>query len=154
MIEIPADIEATPAEIDEATEIVSLIAGSGESVAAALARDLAAGIGARPVRITFDDLVGAAAASYWVSVLSAAGIEAATGEHPPLAAPPARIHLHGHSAARAGYAGHAADESAGLLVGEVIGQGHSAAARFCSLAAVGDALAAGLGSAPLDVINQ
>ena len=153
MIEIPAGIEATPAEIDEATEVVSLIAGSGESVAAALARDLATGIGRLPVRITFDDTVGAAAASYWVSVLTAAGIEAAIGENSPFATPPARIHLHGHRAGRAGYAGLAADESAGLLVGEVMGQGHSAAARFCSLAAVGDALATGLGSAPLDVIN-
>jgi hypothetical protein len=98
-------------------------------------------------------VVGEAAASHWVAVLGAAGLAASAGGDPGSAPLSVRIHLHGHNPGRAGYAGFAADESAGALVGEVIGQGNSAAARFCSLAAVGDALAADLAAAPLEEIN-
>ena len=72
------------------------------------------------------------AQDHWRTTLAARGGDVVAAAAPGVA----RIHLHDGPGAAQGYAG----SGDAALVGEVIGQGGSTAARYASLAAVADAL--------------
>jgi len=150
MIELPAELVAAPDDREEAAAVVARIAGPNGSVVAALAHDLVDGVAGRPVTVTATDEIAVLAAAYWMSALNSAG--ANVGGHTSASPSPARIHLHGEVAVGSGYPG--ADvlhDGPWDLVGEVVAQGESAAARYLSLVAIADAvvraLTAGSGSA-------
>lgn len=153
MVELPVELGAEPADIAEAEIVVARISGPG-SVAAALAHDLAEGVGGRDVVLTASGDVGHMAAEYWATTMRAAGVvvrEIAGGTGNDVA----RVHLHGEVRGTGAYSPGALDSLdgpdgpvSGSLVGEVISQGNSPAARYASLAAVAEALAAVLGPAP------
>ena len=147
MAELPAGIPATAADLDEAASWVTRITAGEPSLLGELAADLAAGIRARPLLITAADELAAHAAGYWLDTLRRSGVAAHFASEDLPAGDLARIHLHGSTIAAADYPGAVIDEAGGDLVGEVIGQGSSAAARYRTLAAAGDALAAELRTA-------
>jgi hypothetical protein len=107
-----------------------------------LARDLAEGIGGRALRITASGDVAREAAGYWRKVLAPTGL-VVLGPGEPDSAESARIHLHGEVGAPTSYSatGLALEELSHDLVGEVVGRGATAADRYSSLIAVGDAVA-------------
>lgn len=132
MVDLPDGLLASSAELAEARTLVGRIAGAADSVAAALAQDLADGIGGRPVVITASGTVGELAADHWRRLLIAAGFSMAADVAPGAA----RIHLHSERAA-AGYSFDRIEDLDGAdLVGEVVAQGASDAARYASLVAV------------------
>jgi hypothetical protein len=151
MIELPGELAASPQDRAEAEGIVARF-GGGSSVAASLAEDLADAVRGREIAISASGDIGRIAAGYWARTLGAAGavIAKAPGDG---RGTPALIHLHGGVTGAVGYsptgrpqAGTDDAARAGELVGEVIAQGVSAAARYVSLATVADALAAVLRS--------
>ena len=108
----------------------------------ALARDLAEGIGGRALRITASGDVAREAVGYWRQVLAPTGLVVlAPGE--PDSVESARIHLHDEVGAPTSYSatGLALEDMSPDLVGEVVGRGDTAADRYSSLIAVGDAVA-------------
>jgi len=140
MIDLPSVLMAGPEDRAEAEAVVARIGGPA-SVAAALGRDLAEGIKGRPIRLTATGEVGRLAAEYWVAAIRAAGAATdETNEEPCVDV--ARIHLHDEAGVPLGYS--PADPST-ELVGEVIGQGTSAAARYKSLVIVAEAFVSALG---------
>jgi hypothetical protein len=114
----------------------------GDAVVTGLANDLAAAIKGTPVRITAAGGTASEAAEYWRTVLQSAGL-VVLGAREGESAKSARIHLHDEAVAPTSYSatGLAPGEVSSDLVGEVIGQGESAADRYASLIAVADALA-------------
>jgi hypothetical protein len=147
MLELPVGMAASEADLEEAASLVQAITSGQPSVIGELVADLAAGIRSRPLLVTAADDLAGQAVNYWLAALRQAGIEARGLADPGPAAGIARIHLHGSTIAAADYAGAVSDDAGGDLVGEVIGQGVSAAARYQTLAISGDALAAELRSA-------
>ena len=117
----------------------------------ALARDLAEGIGDRALRITASGEAAREAAGYWRKVLAPTGL-VVLGPEEPDSAGSARIHLHDEVGASTSYSatGLALEDLSPDLVGEVVGRGATAADRYSSLIAVGDALA----DAVVDVLAE
>ncbi len=124
---------------------------AGDAVVAELAQDLAEGIRGRRVRITASGDIGRQAADHWRAVLRAAGV-VVLGPQAVESEGSARIHLHDEPAAGTSYSatGLALEELSRDLVGEVVGQGDTAADRYDLLIAVADALAGALGEAFAD----
>ena len=148
MGELPAGVAASDADLAEAASLVDAITAGDPSLVSELVADLATGVRSRPLLITAADELAGQAADHWLRVLAAAGIEAhrtAAGQPP---AGLARVHLHGSNITAEDYPGAVIDAAGGELVGEVIGQGHSAAARYLTLAVFAEALAGELLSAP------
>jgi len=135
MIEVPANIEATPEQISRAAELVAVLTAA-DGVIPALARDLGEALSGQVVIVSADPGIAEAAAGQWSAALAGSGIETyLTGD----AAATARVHLYGHAAAHDGYS---AESDDGVpLTGEVIGQGDTDVARYMTLVAVGDAVA-------------
>jgi len=144
MLETPAGAPASPADMQEAASLVEAITAGEHSVVDELVADLAAGIRSRPLVVTAADELAAQAAEYWLDSLLRAGVAALQSADTVPGDAAARIHLHGGNSAAADYAGAVIDGAGGELVGDVIGQGRSAVARYQTLAVVGDALAAEL----------
>jgi hypothetical protein len=147
MLELPAGMPASDSDLEEAAAVVGAITAGEPSLVGEMVADLAAGIRSRPLLITAADELAEQAAGYWIQALRRVGIEAHRHASPGLQVDLARIHLHGSNIAAADYAGAVIDDAGGDLVGEMIAQGRSAAARYQTLAVSGDALAAELGSA-------
>lgn len=147
MLELPAGMPASDSDLEEAASVVDAITTGEPSLVGEIVADLAVGIRSRPLLITAADDLADQAAGYWIQALRRAGIEA----HRETATRPgrdlARIHLHGSNIAPADYAGAVIDDAGGDLVGEMIAQGRSVAARYQTLAVSGEALAAELSSA-------
>ncbi|MCP3976153.1 MAG: hypothetical protein GY720_16855 [bacterium] len=142
MVDLPPQIDASAGDKAEAEAVAARIDGPG-SVAAALAADIADGIGDRDLVLTATGAVGRLAAQYWEASLGSAGVGIHNLHDSPTAGA-AWVHLHGEGAANLVVG----DLSDGDLVGEVIGQGTSAAARYSSLTIVADALAAAMRPSP------
>lgn len=149
MVELPSELAAGREDRAEAETIVARIGGV-DSVATALATDLAAGVAGRDVVITASGDIGHLVTANWATTIGSAGVRVheASGQ---FGADVARIHLHSQPVAGSGYflgGPNRPDEdtagSLGDLVGEVFGQGTSPSARYASLATVAAALASQL----------
>lgn len=136
MVDLPAALDAGPDDVREAEAVVARLTAPAGSVAAALAADLAAGLDGRALMITATGEAATLAQDHWQTTLAARGLDVVAVAAPGVA----RIHLHDDPGSAHGYAG----SGDAVLVGEVIGQGTSAAARYASLAAVADALGTAL----------
>jgi len=137
---LPATADADESDLAEAAAIVADLGAGPTSLLDSLVDDLVAGMRGRPVAVTADDDLAELAAAQWRDRLTAREI-AVLAPDGALGDDAARVHLHGGSRAAAQYCGAPHDNLGGDLVGEIFGQGESAAARYRSLVAVGDALA-------------
>lgn len=140
MIDLPPDLVAGPEDRAEAEAVAARIGGQG-SVAAALGRDLAEGVKGRDILLTATGEASRLAAEYWVAAIRAAGA-VAYETNGGLGVDVARIHLHDEVGTPLGYS---PGDPSTELVGEVIGQGTSAAARYKSLVVVAEAFVTELG---------
>jgi hypothetical protein len=152
MTDLHASIDATASDLVEAHGVVAKLtqATSSPSVAGVLGLDLADAFRGRALAITAGEPIANAAAEYWTAVLTATGVDVVTEGHAAV-----RIHLSAETAPTRSYpVAVTADKNTGpRLVGEVFGQGVSAAARYLSLVAVGDAVAEALAGPPNEPVD-
>ncbi len=143
MVELPPEIESDSRDRAEAEAVVARIGGA-DSVVTALAADLADGIAGRDLVVTASGDLGSLAARYWSATIRSAGV--VVYDAGDVAAPgSAQIHLHAGS----GDVESVVADSAGAdLIGQVVSQGTSPAARYSSLATVAQAVAAALRHIP------
>lgn len=145
MIDLPPSITASVEDRAETEQVLGRILGE-DSVVESLAADLAEAIAGCTIAITAVDDVALEAAHHWRAALLAAGATVAHANRPDGAT--ARIHLHGWLGSPYASEVVAGEKALGELVGEVIGQGRSKAARYSSLVSVADSVADALVTGP------